>query len=188
MGTSLYVVRGLSCLLMAYNHSNRCVYRSSTYCDEAELDWCIFEDDQNKVSVLHSPVFFFFTSTQRCTPALSCLWLVDTLFQYSKHWRFGETLPQAPNILLVTPFEVSLRHLRNISDYSTYKKLYSTLPAAVTAAQRARVRVGDPQTIKELWSKRDKTFLALSFVWSERNEKSCLEFGYAAVRCGHMDA
>lgn len=102
--------------------------------------------------------------------------------------RFGETLPQAPNILQVTPFETSPRHLRNISDYATYKRLYSTLPAAVLAAQRTRVRAGDSKTIKELWAKRDKTFLALSFVWSERNEKSCLEFGYAAVRCGHMEA
>ncbi|KAF9446501.1 hypothetical protein P691DRAFT_183335 [Macrolepiota fuliginosa MF-IS2] len=102
--------------------------------------------------------------------------------------RFGETLPQAPNILQVTPFETTTRHLRNISDYATYRKLYSTLPAAVLAAQRTRVRAGEPKAIKELWAKREKTFLALGFVWSERNEKSCLEFGYAAVRCGHMDA
>ncbi|KXN84982.1 hypothetical protein AN958_11827 [Leucoagaricus sp. SymC.cos] len=102
--------------------------------------------------------------------------------------RFGETLPQAPNILQVTPFETTTRHLRNISDYATYKKLYSTLPAAVLAAQRTRVRAGEFKAIKELWSKREKTFLALSFVWSERNEKSCLEFGYAAIRCGHMEA
>ncbi|KAJ3568549.1 hypothetical protein NP233_g5640 [Leucocoprinus birnbaumii] len=102
--------------------------------------------------------------------------------------RFGETLPQAPNILQVTPFETSARHLRNISDYATYKRMYSTLPAAVLAAQRVRVRAGDSKTIKELWAKRDKTYLALSFVWSERNEKSCLEFGYAAVRCAHMEA
>ncbi|KAF7784948.1 hypothetical protein Agabi119p4_1113 [Agaricus bisporus var. burnettii] len=102
--------------------------------------------------------------------------------------RFGETLPQAPNILQVTPFESSTRHLRNISDYASYKKLYSTLPAAVFAAQRTRVRTGDARTIKGLWANRDKSYLVLSFVWSERNEKSCLEFGYAAVRCGHMEA
>ena len=120
--------------------------------------------------------------------ALLCPWSTATLLHWPWHWRFGETLPQAPNILLVTPFEVSSRHLRNISDYSTYKKLYSTLPAAVSSAQRVRVRVGDSQTIRELWSKRDKTFLALSFMWSERNEKSCLEFGYAAVRCGNVEA
>ncbi|KAF9011435.1 hypothetical protein BDQ17DRAFT_882319 [Cyathus striatus] len=102
--------------------------------------------------------------------------------------RFGETLPQAPNILHVTPFETSSRHLRHISDYPTYKRLHSTLPAAVLSALKTRVRAGEPKAIKELWEKRDKTFLAIDFEWSERNEKSCLEWGYAAVRCGHLEA
>ncbi|KAF5347542.1 hypothetical protein D9758_014533 [Tetrapyrgos nigripes] len=48
--------------------------------------------------------------------------------------RFGETLPQAPDILLITPFKSTSRHLRNVSDYTTYRKLYSTLPAAILSA------------------------------------------------------
>lgn len=102
--------------------------------------------------------------------------------------RFGETLPQAPNILQVTPFENTNRHLRNVSDYPSYKKLHSTLPAAVLAALKTRVRTGEPKAIQELWDRRDKTFLAIDFEWSERNQKSCLEWGYAAVRCGHLEA
>ncbi|KAF9476941.1 hypothetical protein BDN70DRAFT_934643 [Pholiota conissans] len=101
--------------------------------------------------------------------------------------RFGETLPQAPNILQITPFETTSRHLRNVSDYSSYKKLHSTLPAVVLSAIKARVKSGDPKTIKEIWEKRDKTFLAISFEVNERNEKSVLEWGYAAVRCAHLD-
>ncbi|KAJ7471787.1 hypothetical protein FB451DRAFT_307646 [Mycena latifolia] len=102
--------------------------------------------------------------------------------------RFGETLPQAPNILQVSPFESSSRHLRTVSDYASYKKLHSTLPAAVLSALKIRVRAGEPKAVRELWAARDRTFLAIDFEWSERNEKSCLEWGYAAVRCGHLDA
>ncbi|KAJ7598619.1 hypothetical protein C8J56DRAFT_914532 [Mycena floridula] len=102
--------------------------------------------------------------------------------------RFGEILPQAPNILQVSPFESGQRHLRNVSDYSSYKKLHGTLPAAVLAALKARVRAGEPKAVQELWDRKDKTYLALDFEWSERNEKSCLEWGYAAVRCGLLDA
>ncbi|TFK42209.1 hypothetical protein BDQ12DRAFT_677803 [Crucibulum laeve] len=102
--------------------------------------------------------------------------------------RFGETLPPAPNMLKITPFETTTRHLRNISDYSSYKKLHSTLPAAVLSALKSRVRAGETKAIRELWDKKDKTFLAIDFEWSERNEKSCLEWGYAAVRCGHLEA
>ncbi|KAJ7714058.1 hypothetical protein B0H16DRAFT_530991 [Mycena metata] len=102
--------------------------------------------------------------------------------------RFGETLPQAPNILQVSPFETTTRHLRTVSDYASYKKLHSTLPAAVLSALKLRVRAGEPKAIRELWAARDRTFLAIDFEWSERNEKSCLEWGYAAVRCGHLEA
>ncbi|KAF9218312.1 hypothetical protein BS17DRAFT_106382 [Gyrodon lividus] len=101
--------------------------------------------------------------------------------------RFGETLPQVDNMLVVKPFETSQRHLRNVNDWSTYKKLHSTLPAVALAAFRARVRRGDPKAIRELWAKKDKAFLAIDFEWSERNDKSCLEWGYAAVRCGHLE-
>ncbi|KAJ7074461.1 hypothetical protein C8F01DRAFT_1100560 [Mycena amicta] len=102
--------------------------------------------------------------------------------------RYGETLPQAPNILQVIPFETTSRHLRTVSDYSTYKKLHSTLPAAILSALKVRVRAGEPKAIRELWATRDYTFLAIDFEWSERNEKSCLEWGYAAVRCAHLEA
>ncbi|KAK2462867.1 hypothetical protein APHAL10511_005065 [Amanita phalloides] len=102
--------------------------------------------------------------------------------------RFGETLPHPPNILRVVPFETTNRHLRTISDHASYKKLHSTLPAIVLTALKGRIKAGDPDTIKELWDKRDKTFMAIDFEWSERNEKSCLEFGYAAMRCAHLVA
>ncbi|PPQ77562.1 hypothetical protein CVT25_011422 [Psilocybe cyanescens] len=102
--------------------------------------------------------------------------------------RFGETLPQAPNILQISPFETASRHLRHVSDYSSYKKLHSTLPAVVLSALKTRVRSGEPKAIKNLWEKKDKTFLAIDFEWNERNEKTVLEWGYAAVRCGHLEA
>ncbi|KAJ7603995.1 hypothetical protein DFH06DRAFT_1349838 [Mycena polygramma] len=91
--------------------------------------------------------------------------------------RFGETLPQAPNILQVSPFESTSRHLRTVSDYASYKKLHSTLPAAVLSALKLRVRAGEPKAVRELWAARDRTYLAIDFEWSERNEKSCLEWG-----------
>ncbi|OBZ79688.1 Good for full DBP5 activity protein 2 [Grifola frondosa] len=101
--------------------------------------------------------------------------------------RFGETLPMVDNILRISPFETSQRHLRNITDYASYKKIFATLPAAVLSALKIRVRNGEPKAIRELWSMRDKTFLAIDFEWSERNQSSCLEWGYAAVRCGHLE-
>lgn len=103
-------------------------------------------------------------------------------------FRFGETLPQAPNMMKISPFETTTRHLRNISDHSSYKKLHATLPAAVLSALKGRIRAGEPKAISDLWNKRDHTFLAMDFEWSERNEKSCLEWGFAAVRCGHLEA
>lgn len=102
--------------------------------------------------------------------------------------RFGETLPLVDNILRVSPFETSQRHLRTVSDYSHYKKLYTTLPAAVLASSKQRVRDGEYKAIQELWQSRDKTFLAIDFEWSERNTSTCLEWGYAAVRCSHLEA
>ena len=106
--------------------------------------------------------------------------------------RFGETLPQAPNILQITPFESASRPLRTVSDYPSYRKLFQTLPAAVLSALKQRVKAGEPKAIMELWGTkgkgRDKTFLAIDFEWSERNERSVTEWGYAAVRCGHLDA
>ena len=75
-----------------------------------------------------------------------------------------------------------------MSDYSSYKKLHSTLPAALLSALKTRIRAGEPKAIKELWDKKDKTFMTIDFEWSERNEKSILEWGFAAVRCGHLEA
>ena len=90
--------------------------------------------------------------------------------------------------MMIQPFETSQRHLRTISDYALYKKLHSTLPAAVLASLKQRVRDGEQKAIQELWQSRDKTFLAIDFEWSERNTSSCLEWGYAAVRCSHLEA
>ncbi|KAK7049261.1 hypothetical protein VNI00_005862 [Paramarasmius palmivorus] len=102
--------------------------------------------------------------------------------------RFGESLPEASNIQIVTPFETAQRRVHHLSDYTTYRKLFQTLPAAVLSAQKQRIRNGDPQAIRELWEKKDKTFLAIDFEWNERNDRTCLEWGYAAVRCGHLEA
>jgi hypothetical protein len=52
MGSSLYVVRGIFGLLMAYDYSYGCVYWSSAYCDEVEFARGVFEDDQDEVSAL----------------------------------------------------------------------------------------------------------------------------------------
>lgn len=88
----------------------------------------------------------------------------------------------------MTPFETTNRHVRTISDYASYKKMHSTLPAIALTAFRARVRAGEPDAIRKLWEGRDKTFLSIDFEWSERNQRSCLEFGYAAVRCAQLGA
>lgn len=95
-------------------------------------------------------------------------------------------MQQPPNVLQVTPFETAQRHLRNVSDYTSYRKLHATLPAVALVAARQRVRAGEPKALRQLWDAKDKTFLALDFEWNERNEKSALEWGYAAVRCGHL--
>ncbi|EIM92425.1 uncharacterized protein STEHIDRAFT_71181 [Stereum hirsutum FP-91666 SS1] len=101
--------------------------------------------------------------------------------------RFGETLPMVDHILKITPFETHQRRLRTVNDYEVYKKLHAALPAAVLAALKVRARSGEPRVIQELWDKRDKTFVAVDFENSERNASSVLEWGYAAVRCGHLD-
>ncbi|PFH47348.1 hypothetical protein AMATHDRAFT_67894 [Amanita thiersii Skay4041] len=130
------------------------------------------------------------TVTDACTGRSHIVTRLTSLGAFIKmiKTRFGETLPQAPNILKVAPFETANRLLWTISDHPSYKKLHSTLPAIALAAFKARVRAGEPKAVRELWERRDKTFLAVGFEWSERNEKSCLEFGYAGVRCGHLEA
>ncbi|KAI0271453.1 hypothetical protein BC834DRAFT_922235 [Gloeopeniophorella convolvens] len=102
--------------------------------------------------------------------------------------RFGDTLPLVNNVVRVHPFETHQRHLRTISEYSTYKKLHATLPAVYLSALKARIRLGEPRAIQELWDTHDKSFLAIDFESSERNAATVLEWGYAAVRCGHLDA
>ncbi|KAK1218243.1 hypothetical protein PQX77_014616 [Marasmius sp. AFHP31] len=102
--------------------------------------------------------------------------------------RFGEVLPEAANMQRVTPFETSQRPLRQVHDYMTYRKLYNALPAAVISARKQRIKAGDPRAIKDLWESREYTFLAIDFEWNERNDKTILEWGYAAVRCGHLAA
>lgn len=102
--------------------------------------------------------------------------------------RFGETLPQVDNLLLVTPSETSQRHLWHVNDWSTYKKLHSALPTVALAAFKARIRVGDPKVIRELWAMRDKTFLSIDFECLEKNDRSCVEWGYAAIRSNLLEA
>ncbi|KAF4579597.1 hypothetical protein EYR40_000222 [Pleurotus pulmonarius] len=105
--------------------------------------------------------------------------------------RFGETLSIPPNIIRISPYETSSRPLRNIADYASYRKLHHTLAATHLTALKSRVRACEAgigmKTVADLWAKRDKTFLALDFEWSERN-KTVLEWGYAAVRCSHLAA
>jgi hypothetical protein len=91
-------------------------------------------------------------------------------------------------MLKVSPFETAPRHLRSVSDWQTYRRIHSTLPAIILAALKTRVKAGEPQAIQSLWDKKEKTFLAIDFEWSERNASSALEWGYAAVRCGHLQA
>jgi hypothetical protein len=106
---------------------------------------------------------------------------------FDRH-RFGETLPVVDNMLKVSPFENTQRHLRSVSDWQTYKRIHSTLPAIILASLKTRVKAGEPQAIQSLWDNKEKTFLAIDFEWSERNVSSALEWGYAAVRCGHLQA
>lgn len=101
--------------------------------------------------------------------------------------RFGETLPLLDNFLRIAPYETSTRPLRTISDTLAYRKAHSTLSGAALVSLKARIRAGEPKFIQQLWNSREKTFLAVDFEWSERNTSSCLEWGYAAVRCNHLD-
>ncbi|KAG8716000.1 hypothetical protein FRC09_016118 [Ceratobasidium sp. 395] len=97
--------------------------------------------------------------------------------------RFGETLPKISNVVQVIPFEHSQRHLRQIADMATYRKVHATLPAAEFSAFKSRVK----HAIDRLWHARDKSWLSIRFVWSEKSFVP-LEWGYAAVRCGHISA
>ncbi|KAG8895839.1 hypothetical protein FRC00_006833 [Tulasnella sp. 408] len=102
--------------------------------------------------------------------------------------RFGETMPMAnENMTAVIPYEHGQRQLRHISDVNMYKKLHNTLPAAVLAALRSRVKHGNPKEILRLWQRKDMTFLALDFEWSEKSFVT-LEMGYAAIRSAHLEA
>jgi hypothetical protein len=102
--------------------------------------------------------------------------------------RFGDTLPLVDNVLKVHPLETHHRHLRTISDYSSFKKLHATLRAVRLSALKARIRLGEPRAIQELWDLHDKSFLAIDFESAERNSACVLEWGYATVRCAHLDA
>ncbi|KAG8901395.1 hypothetical protein FRB99_005331 [Tulasnella sp. 403] len=102
--------------------------------------------------------------------------------------RFGETMPMATdNMTPITPYEHTQRPLRQISDIGTYRKVHSTLPAAMLSALRSRVKHGNPKEISRLWHRRDMTFLALDFEWSEKS-LVVLEMGYAAIRSQHLEA
>ncbi|KAG9082187.1 hypothetical protein FRC07_014284, partial [Ceratobasidium sp. 392] len=97
--------------------------------------------------------------------------------------RFGETLPKISNVMQVVPFEHSQRHLRQIADMATYRKVHATLPAAEFSAFKSRVK----HVIDRLWHSKDKSWLSIRFVWSEKSFVP-LEWGYAAVRCAHIAA
>ena len=171
MGRILRVLRGISDVLLACDHGHGLRDGQSTHCNTHDVDRRISQNDQDEAS---NPRDEFVVS--------------KATHMHFRVRRFGETLPLVENILRVTPFEVAQRHRRTISDYALYKKMHSTLPAAVLASQRQRVREGEPKAIHELWQSHDKTFLAIDFEWSERNTSSCLEWGYAAVRCSHLEA
>lgn len=100
---------------------------------------------------------------------------------------FGETLPLLDNFLTISPYESNPRPLRTVSGMLTYRKAHSTLPGAALVSLKARIRAGEPRFIQQLWNSREKSFLAIHFEWSERNTSSCLEWGYAAVRCNHLN-
>ncbi|KAF8595836.1 hypothetical protein BDV93DRAFT_85911 [Ceratobasidium sp. AG-I] len=101
--------------------------------------------------------------------------------------RFGETLPKISNVMHIIPFEQSQRHLRHIADMTTYRKVHATLPAAEFAAFKSRVKHGDLNAIDKLWHSKEKSWLSIRFVWSEKSLLP-LEWGYAAVRCAHITA
>ncbi|KAG8883948.1 hypothetical protein FRB98_002728 [Tulasnella sp. 332] len=102
--------------------------------------------------------------------------------------RFGETMPLATDHMTpITAYEHSQRQLRNITDTNIYKKVYNTLPAAQFAALKNRVKIGNPKELSQLWHRREKTFLALDFEWSEKS-LVVLEMGYAVIRSAHLDA
>ncbi|KAG8996702.1 hypothetical protein FRB94_011566 [Tulasnella sp. JGI-2019a] len=102
--------------------------------------------------------------------------------------RFGEIIPLATDQMTpITAYEHHQRQLRNITDINIYKKVYNTLPAAQFAALKNRVKNGNPKELAQLWSRREKNFLALDFEWSEKS-LAVLEMGYAVIRSAHLDA
>ncbi|CAE7052097.1 unnamed protein product [Rhizoctonia solani] len=101
--------------------------------------------------------------------------------------RFGETLPKISNMMQIIPYEHTQRHLRQINDMPTYKKVHATLPAAEFSAYKSRIKHGDLHLIDKLWHSREKSWLSIRFVWSEKSLLP-LEWGYAAVRCAHINA
>jgi len=170
MGSSIWHVRRISVVLLAGHRCHGRRHRESSYRHTCHIHRCLLQNGQNQVFDFLSLVLLLTLTSE--LPAL----------------RFGETLPMVDNVLKIEPFETSQRHLRTISDYATYKKLHATLPAAVLAGLKARIRSGEPRAVRDLWDKRDKAFLAIDFECSERNSSAVLEWGYAAVRCGHLDA
>ncbi|CAE6461274.1 unnamed protein product [Rhizoctonia solani] len=101
--------------------------------------------------------------------------------------RFGETLPKISNMMQIIPYEHTQRHLRQIADMAAYRKVHATLPAAEFSAYKSRIKHGDLHLIDKLWHSREKSWLSIRFVWSEKSLLP-LEWGYAAVRCAHINA
>jgi len=166
VGTSLRDLRPVSWLFLARHCRHRHVDLESSYCYEAVPSPGFHQDDKNAVGPGNYP-----NTGPRVDVMLS----------------FGETLPLLDNFLRITPYETSTRPLRTISDMLTYRKAHSTLSGAALVSLKTRIRAGEPKFIQQLWNCREKTFLAIDFEWSERNTSSCLEWGYAAVRCSNLD-
>jgi hypothetical protein len=71
--------------------------------------------------------------------------------------------------------------MKYIAGSSSYKDLHSTLSVAFLAAQKERIRDGDPQSINKVWNSKGFNIVAIDFEWSERDPSVPLEFGYAVL-------
>lgn len=180
LGQSFYELRGVLGIWMARNRCHRRADCACAHCDTAHKRRRVLEDGENAVRKLR----FF------------------SVLSFSSCHRFGESLPTVANIVRSTrailsacadkrqsrvePFETTQRHLRTVADGETYRRLHNTLPAAAQGALKARIRAGEHASIARVWAARDRAFLAVASVPSER-PGAPREWGYAALRAPHVD-